>query len=151
MGPSSQKQDTAGRSDLKRSDAAPSRDERSDAAPDRAQSPGSPQSTADESAGSALSAAVRGPGSVGRVALLAGCVASAGLVTLVVLAAAGALTPQPLPGLGDPGPVTPWGLPLARVLTRIAAAATVGLLIAAAFFAPGLASGDRRESGRTVG
>jgi putative copper resistance protein D len=49
-----------------------------------------------------------------------------------------ALPAQVLPGLGDPGPVTAWGLPLTALLARLAAVATVGLLIAAAFFTPGL-------------
>lgn len=39
-------------------------------------------------------------------------------------------------GLPDPGPVTQWALPLSRVLMDLAAAVTVGLLLAAVVLAP---------------
>ncbi|GAA3234460.1 cytochrome c oxidase assembly protein [Dactylosporangium siamense] len=41
-----------------------------------------------------------------------------------------------LPGLPVAGPVTAWGLPVARVLADVSAAATLGLLVAAACLAP---------------
>ena len=83
--------------------------------------------------------------------LIGGGLLLAGVVTAVVLKAAGAVATDVLPALGDPGPVTPWALPLATLADRLAAVATVGLLVAAAFFTPGLVTGDRRTDGRTVG
>ncbi len=82
--------------------------------------------------------------------LIGGLVVSAA-VAVTVLRATGAVDSQVLPGLGDPGPVTPWALPLTTLASRLAAVATVGLLVAAAFFTPGLTSADRRTDGRTVG
>jgi putative copper resistance protein D len=73
---------------------------------------------------------------------------------VTVLRAADAVPAEVLPGLGDPGPVTAWALPLTALLSRLAAVATVGFLVAAAFFTPGLSTGDRqvdRLGGRTLG
>ena len=47
------------------------------------------------------------------------------------------------PALGDPGPLVRWGALLARVIHDLAAAATVGLLVLAAFLA-------RRRPGPTA-
>lgn len=58
-------------------------------------------------------------------------------VTLVVVLLAGGGAPAPEPaGLPDPGPVTGWGLPLARLTADLAGLATVGLLLAAGFLVP---------------
>jgi putative copper resistance protein D len=66
--------------------------------------------------------------------------AGAALVTLsvlVVVLLAGGGAPQPVPaGLPDPGAVTGWGLPVARLLADLAGVATVGLLLAAALLLP---------------
>ena len=63
---------------------------------------------------------------------------------VAVLAAAlvgGAATAPPI---GDPGPVVRWGVLLARAVHDLAAAATVGLLILAAFLAPETTRTNRR-------
>lgn len=57
------------------------------------------------------------------------------LISLALLAAMGAL-PVSLPGLPDPGPVTRWGLPLARGLRDGSASLTIGLLVVAAVALP---------------
>ena len=43
---------------------------------------------------------------------------------------------QPLPGLPDPGRLTAWALPVARLGTQVGAVATIGLLLAATVLAP---------------
>ena len=48
------------------------------------------------------------------------------------------------PALGDPGPLVRWGALLARVIHDLAAAATVGLLVLAAFLAPETTRTNRR-------
>ncbi len=59
------------------------------------------------------------------------------VAVLVVVLAAGGGAPQPVPaGLPDSGPVTGWGLPVARVVADLAGIATVGLLLAAAVLVP---------------
>ncbi|MQA26298.1 MAG: hypothetical protein GEU94_12705 [Micromonosporaceae bacterium] len=83
--------------------------------------------------------------------MIGSCLVVAGLVTVVVLRAAGTVQTEVFPGLGDPGPLTPWALPLSVLLSRLAAVATIGLLLGAAFLAPGLTSGDRRVDGSAVG
>lgn len=50
------------------------------------------------------------------------------------------------PALGDPGPLVRWGALLARVIHDLAAAATVGLLVLAAFLAPETTRTNRRVS-----
>ena len=113
--------------------------------------------TAETTATTAATGPARGPAAgpaspaVSRVLLIAGGLVVAGLVSVVTLRAAGAVQTEAFPGLGDPGPITPWALPLSTLLGRLASVATVGLRLAAAFFTPGLASGDRRADGRTVG
>ncbi|NHC12793.1 cytochrome c oxidase assembly protein [Motilibacter deserti] len=54
------------------------------------------------------------------------------LVLLVTLVVGGGRPEKPAAGLPDAGPVTGWGLPLARLLADGAAVATVGLLLAGA-------------------
>jgi putative copper resistance protein D len=80
----------------------------------------------------------------------------AAVVAVIVLRATDAVPAQVTPGLGDPGPITAWALPLTALLARLAAVATVGLLIAAAFFTPGLvtdrpASPDRTDRRDRIG
>jgi len=82
--------------------------------------------------------------------LLAGCLLVGVGVTVTVLYAVGGIPAEVVPGLGDPGPVTAWALPTSALVGRFAAVATVGLLVAAAFFTPGLADSGRL-GGRTLG
>ncbi len=53
----------------------------------------------------------------------------------------GAIGLSRVTGLPDPGPVTAWGLPLARVVVDVAGAVTVGLCVTAGFLLPGSGSG----------
>lgn len=63
------------------------------------------------------------------------------VVTLVAASLAGVLAPLVL---DDPGPVVRWALPLARVVSDISSAATLGLLILAAFLVPERKATERR-------
>ncbi|GAA1715202.1 cytochrome c oxidase assembly protein [Fodinicola feengrottensis] len=65
-------------------------------------------------------------------------------VAVAALWTGGAVTQQ-IPGLPDPGPITPWALPLSTVLGQLAAAATVGCLAAAAFGIPTQLTDNRRR------
>ncbi|MBW8480766.1 cytochrome c oxidase assembly protein [Actinomadura parmotrematis] len=60
--------------------------------------------------------------------------------SIIVLAAAlvlgGAVAEKIIPGLGDAGTATRWGLPVARTLMDLSAAATVGGLLAGVFLLP---------------
>ncbi len=59
------------------------------------------------------------------------------LVALVVLLLATGASPQPMPqGLPDPGPVVGWAIPIARLVSNIFGAFTVGFLLAAVFLLP---------------
>lgn len=58
------------------------------------------------------------------------------LTAAVVLDLGGGATASDIPGMPGPGPVTPWALPVARVVGDMAAVATVGLLLAAAVLGP---------------
>ena len=85
--------------------------------------------------------------------LRAGVIALA--ASIIVLAAAlvlgGAVAEQVIPGLGDAGTVTRWGLPLSRLGMNLTAAATIGLLLAATFLLPlegGGGTGRRASGGR---
>ncbi|MFC5187923.1 bifunctional copper resistance protein CopD/cytochrome c oxidase assembly protein [Actinomadura harenae] len=69
-----------------------------------------------------------------RVALAATIAAVAALVAALVLG--GAVTEKIIPGLGDAGALTRWGLPFSRLVMDLAAALTVGALIAAAALLP---------------
>lgn len=85
---------------------------------------------------SSTPATVRTP--VGPVAV----VAVTGLVvTLVAASLAGVLAPLVL---DDPGPVVRWSLPLVRVVSDLSSAATLGLLLLAAFLVPERRTTDRR-------
>lgn len=69
-----------------------------------------------------------------------------GLAGTVVAATAllwygGGVRREPLPGLPDPGIVTTWALPAARLGTQVCAVATVGLLLAAVLLSPREAGG----------
>jgi putative copper resistance protein D len=85
------------------------------------------------------------PPAPARPLLLWTFAALAGL--LVGLAIGGAWWDGPAPGAPDPGAVVGWGLPIARTVQVLAAAATFGWLLSAAFLAPG----GRRGMLSTVG
>ena len=77
-----------------------------------------------------------------------------GLLAVAVSAAAVGLvvaggTYETLPGLADPGPLVTWGASVTRVLTDIAAIATVGLLLSATALAPSGKNGVLSRVGRT--
>jgi len=76
-----------------------------------------------------------------------------GLVAVAVSAAAFGLvlaggTYETLPGIADPGALVTWGAPIMRVLTDIAAIATVGLLLSATALAPSGKDGVLSKTGR---
>ncbi|NKZ07673.1 cytochrome c oxidase assembly protein [Actinomadura latina] len=75
-------------------------------------------------------------GSLGvwRAAAAAAAAAAALLVAGLVLG--GSVTEKVIPGLGDAGALTRWGLPAARVAMDLLSALTVGALLAAAAFLP---------------
>ncbi|GAA4892767.1 cytochrome c oxidase assembly protein [Actinomycetospora straminea] len=66
--------------------------------------------------------------------------AVAAVVALALSTLSGAATFARL-GLPDPGPVTVYALPVVRAISQVAAAATVGFLLFAAFFTPPASSG----------
>lgn len=74
------------------------------------------------------------PGRLPAALLVLGAIAVGSLLVSLVVAG-GAYQPAPA-GLPDPGPAVGWGLPLLRLATNIAAALTVGWLLAAAFLTP---------------
>ncbi|GAA2099286.1 bifunctional copper resistance protein CopD/cytochrome c oxidase assembly protein [Actinomadura alba] len=69
-----------------------------------------------------------------RAAVVATVAAAAGLIAALVLG--GAVTEKIIPGLGDAGELTRWGLPLARLAMDIGAVLTVGALLAATVLLP---------------
>ncbi|CNG17027.1 ABC transporter permease [Mycobacterium tuberculosis] len=71
---------------------------------------------------------------VWRAAAVAVAAAGAGLVAALVLG--GSVTEKVIPGLGDAGALTRWGLPAARTAMDLLSALTVGALLAAAAFLP---------------
>ena len=78
---------------------------------------------------------------------------SLGLVAVALVAAAFGLvlaggTYEALPGIADPGPLVTWGAPTLRVLTDLAAIATVGLLLSATILAPSGKDGTLSRTGR---
>ena len=79
-------------------------------------------------------------------------IATALVAVSVVAAAVGMVLAggvyEPLPGLADPGPLVTWGAPVSRVLTDIAAIATVGLLLSATALAPSGKDGVLSPVGR---
>ncbi|WP_019630944.1 bifunctional copper resistance protein CopD/cytochrome c oxidase assembly protein [Actinomadura atramentaria] len=84
----------------------------------------------------AKGAPVPAPGVPGvvRAAAVASVAAVAGLV--LALLAGGAAAEQVIPGLGDAGAVTRWGLPFARTVMDLSSALTVGALLAAVVLLP---------------
>jgi cytochrome c oxidase assembly factor CtaG/putative copper export protein len=70
-------------------------------------------------------------------AIAAAIAAAAGLTALVIAAlAGGAVTEKVIPGLGDAGTLTRWGLPIARFAVDVGAALTVGALLMAVVLIP---------------
>ncbi|WP_370246572.1 cytochrome c oxidase assembly protein [Nocardioides sp.] len=56
--------------------------------------------------------------------------AALGMLVVALVVGGGAPTPPPVAGIPDPGPLTGWGLPIARVLSDLAAIGVVaGLLV----------------------
>ncbi|MGH3244564.1 MAG: cytochrome c oxidase assembly protein [Spirillospora sp.] len=79
---------------------------------------------------------------VSRVAVIA--VVACGAVLVAGLVIGGSVTEKVIPGLGDAGALTRWGLPASRAAMDLLSALTVGTLIAAAALLP-------IEAGRPVG
>ncbi|MEU7857047.1 cytochrome c oxidase assembly protein [Nonomuraea sp. NPDC049141] len=75
-----------------------------------------------------------GPSTARRYAVVA--VAAGLLVLVAALLFGGSLPAQEIPGLPKAGPITDWGLPLARFVYDLCAFATVGTLVAAVLLAP---------------
>jgi len=72
-----------------------------------------------------------------RLTLLATALIASGVSSLAVaLVLAGGGYTAPPPGIPDAGPVVVWGAPILRYLTDLAAVATIGWLLAAAFLDP---------------
>ncbi|WP_433325822.1 cytochrome c oxidase assembly protein [Spirillospora sp. CA-294931] len=72
-----------------------------------------------------------------RVARVGAVALAASVTTMVVgLVVGGAVAEKVTPLLGDPGPVTRWGLPLSRLAMDLSAVVTVGALIAATLLLP---------------
>ncbi|GAA2425305.1 cytochrome c oxidase assembly protein [Actinomadura vinacea] len=83
-----------------------------------------------------------------RAAVIAVAAGVAGLVVALVLG--GAAAEKVIPGLGDAGTVTRWGLPLSRLAMNLCAAVTVGALLAAAALLPLEGSGRAKDGPRDV-
>ncbi|GAA0592127.1 cytochrome c oxidase assembly protein [Actinomadura welshii] len=71
---------------------------------------------------------------VWRAGAVAVAAAAAALVAGLVLG--GSVTEKVIPGLGDPGALTRWGLPASRAAMNLLSALTVGALLAAAALLP---------------
>ncbi|SNS14830.1 putative copper resistance protein D [Actinomadura meyerae] len=76
----------------------------------------------------------RGSLAVARVGAAAAAAAAAALVAGLVLG--GSVTEKVIPGLGDAGALTRWGLPVSRAAMDLLSALTVGAVLAAAAFLP---------------
>jgi putative copper export protein len=76
----------------------------------------------------------RPPAGAVRAALIAAVSAAVVLVAALVLG--GAVTEKVVPGLGDAGDLTRWGLPMARLIMNLGAVLTVGALLAATVLIP---------------
>ncbi|MGW5416599.1 cytochrome c oxidase assembly protein [Actinomadura geliboluensis] len=76
----------------------------------------------------------KGSLSVWRVGAVAVAAAAAALVAGLVLG--GSVTEKVIPGLGDAGALTRWGLPASRAAMDLLSALTVGAVLAAAAFLP---------------
>ncbi len=75
-------------------------------------------------------------------------VALAVVATAVGMVVAGGAYEPALPGLPDPGATVGWGTPVVRLLTDLAAVATVGWLLAATVLDPSSKDGTVSRSGR---
>ncbi|MER7787116.1 cytochrome c oxidase assembly protein [Streptomyces sp. NPDC097640] len=82
-----------------------------------------------------------------RPPLLAAAALLAATGALLAAVRFGGAVPEAVPGLPDAGPVTAWGLPLARTAADLAAVCTVGALLLVAVLAPG---GGRRLGARRM-
>lgn len=82
-----------------------------------------------------------------RAAVVPGVVASAFAVLLLALWAGGGRPAPSIEGLPSPGPLTTWGLPVARLVHDLCAAATVGVLLAAVVLAPASGRAVTRAAG----
>jgi putative copper resistance protein D len=67
---------------------------------------------------------------------VAAVLAAAVAALLIALVAGGAVTEKVIPGLGDAGTLTRWGLPITQLALNVGAAFTVGTLLAAAVLLP---------------
>jgi putative copper resistance protein D len=83
------------------------------------------------------------------LALVGGALVVLAVVSTVfgLVVAGGSYAPE-LPGLPDPGPVVGWGTPILRLLSDLAAVATVGWLLAATFLDPSGKDGIVSRPGR---
>ncbi|WP_435830830.1 cytochrome c oxidase assembly protein [Polymorphospora rubra] len=81
-----------------------------------------------------MAPAPAGSGRRWPIVLAGGTAALAAL--LLLLRYGGAVVDEALPGLPYPGPLTVWGLPVARLGTQVSAVATIGLLLAAVVLSP---------------
>lgn len=81
--------------------------------------------------------------------VIAGIVIAALSAMAVALVVAGGGYSAPDPGLPDPGPVVVWGTPVLRLLTDLAAIATIGWLLAASVLDPAGKAGVVSKAGRT--
>ena len=85
----------------------------------------------------------------GPIALIAVALGALALVaTAVGLVLAGGSYEPALPGLPDPGATVGWGTPVVRLLSDLAAVATVGWLLAATFLDPSGKDGVVSPTGR---
>lgn len=87
---------------------------------------------------------------VSALALGVASLTAALLTAAVTLELGGGAGAELLPGIPGPGPVTPWALPATRVLSDLAAVATVGLLLAAAVLGP-VPARTANQGAQTVG
>jgi putative copper resistance protein D len=92
------------------------------------------------------SGTARGGPDLLRAAVIAVAASVAGLVAALVLG--GAAAEKVIPGLGDAGTVTRWGLPLSRLAMNLTAAVTVGALLAATALLPLDGGAPRKGAGR---
>ncbi|TDC64772.1 copper resistance protein CopD [Actinomadura sp. GC306] len=75
-------------------------------------------------------------GTLGVVQAAAVALAAAAAVLVGGLVLGGSVTEKVIPGLGDPGALTRWGLPASRTAMNLLSALTVGTLLAAAALLP---------------
>ncbi|WP_018654939.1 bifunctional copper resistance protein CopD/cytochrome c oxidase assembly protein [Actinomadura flavalba] len=86
----------------------------------------------------------KGTPAVVRAAALS--VAAAAGVLVVGLVVGGVVAERVIPGLGDAGALTRWGLPVSRLVMNLTAALTVGALLAAVAFLPMRAGGKDKKA-----